>query len=111
MIPFLDVGKREFAHPEVSLPLTSLSCPPCRRRSLELSEPEQCLAEIKKLLELFPKPNHDTLQYVLEHLCRSGRHSTASSCRGGWSGRAVCGGSDQAAPWRRGTPTWVQACG
>lgn len=87
MIPFLDVGKREFAHPEVSLPLTSLSCPPCRRRSLELSEPEQCLAEIKKLLELFPKPNHDTLQYVLEHLCRSGRlHGLLVPGRLEWAG-------------------------
>lgn len=61
---------RELPQPLVPPPLL-----PHFRGTLELSEPEQCLAEIKKLLELFPKPNHDTLQYVLEHLCRVIAHA------------------------------------
>lgn len=87
MIPSPGRGKEGVCPPSgITLPLTSLSCPPCRR-SLELSEPEQCLAEIKKLLELFPKPNHDTLQYVLEHLCRSGRlHGLLVPGRLEWAG-------------------------
>ncbi|XP_052609529.1 rho GTPase-activating protein 9 isoform X1 [Peromyscus californicus insignis] len=61
---------RELPQPLVPPPLL-----PHFRGTLELSEPEQCLAEIKKLVELLPKPNHDTLQYILEHLCRVIAHA------------------------------------
>ncbi|CAH6778581.1 rho GTPase-activating protein 9 [Phodopus roborovskii] len=58
--------------PEPLVPTTLL---PSFRDALELSEPNQCLSEIKKLVDLLPKPNHDTLQYILEHLCRVIAHS------------------------------------
>ncbi|KAL1775098.1 rho GTPase-activating protein 9 isoform X1 [Sigmodon hispidus] len=60
---------------ELPQPLVPPSLLPHFRDSLELSEPDQCLSEIKKLVDLLPKPNHDTLQYILEHLCRVIAHS------------------------------------
>lgn len=40
--------------------------------SLALSESEQRLSQIQELIDSMPKPNHDTLWYLLEHLRRSG---------------------------------------
>ncbi|OBS58229.1 hypothetical protein A6R68_10669 [Neotoma lepida] len=60
---------------ELPQPLVPPTMLPHFRDTLELSEPEQCLAEIKKLVDLLPRPNHDTLQYILEHLCRVIAHS------------------------------------
>ncbi|MEJ1277300.1 Rho GTPase activating protein 9 [Cricetulus griseus] len=61
---------RELPQPLVPTPLL-----PHFRDALELSEPDQCLSEMKKLVDLLPKPNRDTLQYILEHLCRVIAHS------------------------------------
>ncbi|XP_041527559.1 rho GTPase-activating protein 9 isoform X2 [Microtus oregoni] len=61
---------RELPEPLMPPPLL-----PHFRDALELSEPDQCLSEIKKLVDLLPKPNRDTLQYILEHLCRVISHS------------------------------------
>lgn len=61
---------RELPQPLVPTPLL-----PHFRDALEFSEPDQCLSEIKKLVDLLPKPNRDTLQYILEHLCRVIAHS------------------------------------
>ncbi|KAM7328281.1 hypothetical protein ACRRTK_012373 [Alexandromys fortis] len=61
---------RELPEPLMPPPLL-----PHFRDALELSEPDQCLSEIKKLVDLLPKPNRDTLQYILEHLCRVIAHS------------------------------------
>ncbi|XP_025256778.1 rho GTPase-activating protein 9 isoform X2 [Theropithecus gelada] len=36
---------------------------------------EQCLSQIQELIGSMPKPNHDTLRYLLEHLCRVIAHS------------------------------------
>ncbi|KAH0520412.1 Rho GTPase-activating protein 9 [Microtus ochrogaster] len=61
---------RELPEPLMPPPLL-----PHFRDALERSEPDQCLSEIKKLVDLLPKPNRDTLQYILEHLCRVISHS------------------------------------
>ncbi|EHH20894.1 Rho-type GTPase-activating protein 9 [Macaca mulatta] len=36
---------------------------------------EQCLSQIQELIGSMPKPNRDTLRYLLEHLCRVIAHS------------------------------------
>ncbi|XP_031318145.1 rho GTPase-activating protein 9 isoform X2 [Camelus dromedarius] len=40
-----------------------------------LPESEQRLTQIQELISSMPKPNHDTLRYLLEHLCRVIAHS------------------------------------
>ncbi|XP_035933830.1 rho GTPase-activating protein 9 isoform X3 [Halichoerus grypus] len=40
-----------------------------------VSESEQRLSQIRELLGSMPKPNRDTLRYLLEHLCRVIAHS------------------------------------
>ncbi|KAI4577833.1 hypothetical protein MJT46_019364 [Ovis ammon polii x Ovis aries] len=55
--------------------LTSLPCPSCHSFSPALTESEQCLSQIQELISSMPKPNHDTLRYLLEHLCRVIAHS------------------------------------
>ncbi|XP_006513632.1 rho GTPase-activating protein 9 isoform X1 [Mus musculus] len=57
---------------ELPQPLVPALLLPDFRDALELSEPEQCLSKIQKLIDSLPRPNHDTLKYILEHLCRSG---------------------------------------
>nr|XP_035933831.1 rho GTPase-activating protein 9 isoform X3 [Halichoerus grypus] len=41
----------------------------------QVSESEQRLSQIRELLGSMPKPNRDTLRYLLEHLCRVIAHS------------------------------------
>ncbi|XP_052020839.1 rho GTPase-activating protein 9 isoform X1 [Apodemus sylvaticus] len=60
---------------ELPQPLVPALLLPHFRDALELSEPEQCLSKIQKLIDSLPRPNRDTLQYVLEHLCRVIAHS------------------------------------
>ncbi|XP_031206072.1 rho GTPase-activating protein 9 isoform X3 [Mastomys coucha] len=60
---------------ELPQPLVPALLLPHFREALELSEPEQCLSKIQKLIDSLPRPNHDTLQYILEHLCRVIAHS------------------------------------
>lgn len=60
---------------ELPQPLVPALLLPDFRDALELSEPEQCLSKIQKLIDSLPRPNHDTLKYILEHLCRVIAHS------------------------------------
>ncbi|XP_045409487.1 rho GTPase-activating protein 9 isoform X2 [Lemur catta] len=60
---------------ELPQPLVPPLLLPHFRAALALSESEQRLSQIQELIGSMPKPNHDTLQYLLEHLCRSGRLS------------------------------------
>lgn len=60
---------------ELPQPLVPALLLPHFRDALELSQPEQCLSKIQKLIDSLPRPNHDTLQYILEHLCRVIAHS------------------------------------
>lgn len=60
---------------ELPQPLVPALLLPHFRDALELSEPEHCLSKIQKLIDSLPRPNHDTLQYILEHLCRVIAHS------------------------------------
>lgn len=60
---------------ELPQPLVPPLMLPHFRAALELSNSEQCLSKIQELIDLLPKPNHDTLQYLLEHLCRVIAHS------------------------------------
>lgn len=60
---------------ELPQPLVPALLLPHFRDALELSEPEQCLSQIQKLIDSLPRPNRDTLQYILEHLCRVIAHS------------------------------------
>ncbi|XP_021029554.1 rho GTPase-activating protein 9 isoform X1 [Mus caroli] len=60
---------------ELPQPLVPALLLPDFRDALELSEPEQCLSKIQKLIDSLPRPNRDTLKYILEHLCRVIAHS------------------------------------
>ncbi|KAI2566564.1 Rho GTPase activating protein 9, partial [Homo sapiens] len=55
---------------ELPQPLVPPLLLPHFRAALALSESEQCLSQIQELIGSMPKPNHDTLRYLLEHLCR-----------------------------------------
>lgn len=61
---------RELPQPLVPPPLL-----PDFRAALALPESEQRLSQIRELIVSLPKPNHDTLRYLLEHLCRVIAHS------------------------------------
>ncbi|KAF6117402.1 Rho GTPase activating protein 9 [Phyllostomus discolor] len=61
---------RELPQPLVPSPLL-----PDFRAALALLESEQRLSQIRELIVSLPKPNHDTLRYLLEHLCRVIAHS------------------------------------
>ncbi|XP_032029159.1 rho GTPase-activating protein 9 isoform X2 [Hylobates moloch] len=60
---------------ELPQPLVPPLLLPRFRATLALSESEQCLSQIQELIGSMPKPNHDTLRYLLEHLCRVIAHS------------------------------------
>uniref|UniRef100_A0A8C6QJN1 Rho GTPase activating protein 9 n=1 Tax=Nannospalax galili TaxID=1026970 RepID=A0A8C6QJN1_NANGA len=60
---------------ELPQPLVPPLLLPHFRDALAFSESEQCLSQIQKLIDSLPKPNRDTLQYLLEHLCRVIAHS------------------------------------
>ncbi|XP_039327549.2 rho GTPase-activating protein 9 isoform X3 [Saimiri boliviensis] len=60
---------------ELPQPLVPPLLLPHFRAALALSESEQCLSQIQELIGSMPKPNHDTLRYLLEHLCRVIAHS------------------------------------
>lgn len=78
----------KFTHPALA---PSLASPPCLSLpffSLALSESEQRVSQIRELIGSMPKPNRDTLQCLLEHLCRSGRLDlSACGGRGEWGMR------------------------
>uniref|UniRef100_A0A8C9AG39 Rho GTPase activating protein 9 n=1 Tax=Prolemur simus TaxID=1328070 RepID=A0A8C9AG39_PROSS len=60
---------------ELPQPLVPPLLLPHFRAALALSESEQRLSQIQELIGSMPKSNHDTLQYLLEHLCRVIAHS------------------------------------
>ncbi|XP_058413802.1 rho GTPase-activating protein 9 isoform X1 [Diceros bicornis minor] len=60
---------------ELPQPLVPPLLLPQFRAALALSESEQRLSQIQELIGSMPKPNHDTLRYLLEHLCRVIAHS------------------------------------
>ncbi|XP_017205972.3 rho GTPase-activating protein 9 isoform X2 [Oryctolagus cuniculus] len=60
---------------ELPQPLVPPTLLPHFRAALALSESEQRLSQIQELIGSMPKPNHDTLRYLLEHLCRVIAHS------------------------------------
>ncbi|ELK35086.1 Rho GTPase-activating protein 9 [Myotis davidii] len=60
---------------ELPQPLVPPLLLPHFRAALELSESEQRLSQIRELIASMPKPNHDTLYHLLEHLCRVIAHS------------------------------------
>ncbi|XP_039721724.1 rho GTPase-activating protein 9 isoform X2 [Pteropus medius] len=60
---------------ELPQPLVPSLLLPDFRAALALSESEQRLSQIRELIVSMPKPNHDTLRYLLEHLCRVITHS------------------------------------
>ncbi|XP_012376207.1 rho GTPase-activating protein 9 isoform X2 [Dasypus novemcinctus] len=60
---------------ELPQPLVPTLLLPHFRAALALSESEQRLSQIQELIGSMPKPNHDTLRYLLEHLCRVIAHS------------------------------------
>ncbi|XP_054938645.1 rho GTPase-activating protein 9 isoform X2 [Physeter macrocephalus] len=60
---------------ELPQPLVPPLLLPHFRAALALSESEERLSQIQELISSMPKPNHDTLQYLLEHLCRVIAHS------------------------------------
>ncbi|XP_055973497.1 rho GTPase-activating protein 9 [Sorex fumeus] len=60
---------------ELPQPLVPAVLLPQFRATLALSEPEQRLSQIQELISSMPKPNQDTLRYLLEHLCRVIEHS------------------------------------
>nr|XP_019598008.1 PREDICTED: rho GTPase-activating protein 9 isoform X1 [Rhinolophus sinicus]XP_019598009.1 PREDICTED: rho GTPase-activating protein 9 isoform X1 [Rhinolophus sinicus] len=60
---------------ELPQPLVPSLLLPHFRAALALSESEQCRSQIRELIVSMPKPNHDTLRYLLEHLCRVIAHS------------------------------------
>ncbi|KAM7115995.1 rho GTPase-activating protein 9 isoform 5-T6 [Molossus nigricans] len=60
---------------ELPQPLVPPLLLPHFRAALALSESEQSLSQIRELIASMPKPNHDTLRYLLEHLCRVIAHS------------------------------------
>ncbi|KAM5289010.1 rho GTPase-activating protein 9 isoform 2-T2 [Ctenodactylus gundi] len=61
---------RELPQPLVPPPLL-----PHFRAALALTKPEQCLSQVQELIGSMPKPNQDTLRFLLEHLCRVIAHS------------------------------------
>ncbi|KAB1269673.1 Rho GTPase-activating protein 9 [Camelus dromedarius] len=60
---------------ELPQPLVPSLLLPHFRAALALPESEQRLTQIQELISSMPKPNHDTLRYLLEHLCRVIAHS------------------------------------
>ncbi|KAM4882298.1 rho GTPase-activating protein 9 isoform 2-T4 [Thomomys bottae] len=60
---------------ELPQPLVPPLLVPHFRAALALSESKQRLSQIQELIDTMPKPNHDTLRYLLEHLCRVIAHS------------------------------------
>nr|XP_020734106.1 rho GTPase-activating protein 9 isoform X6 [Odocoileus virginianus texanus] len=60
---------------ELPQPLVPSLLLPDFRAAIALTESEQCLSQIQELISSMPKPNHDTLRYLLEHLCRVIAHS------------------------------------
>ncbi|XP_047405972.1 rho GTPase-activating protein 9 isoform X2 [Sciurus carolinensis] len=60
---------------ELPQPLVPSMLLPHFRAALALSESEQRLSQIQELVDSMPKPNRDTLRYLLEHLCRVIAHS------------------------------------
>ncbi|XP_023613763.1 rho GTPase-activating protein 9 isoform X4 [Myotis lucifugus] len=60
---------------ELPQPLVPPLLLPHFRAALELSDSEQRLSQIRELIASMPKPNHDTLYHLLEHLCRVIAHS------------------------------------
>ncbi|XP_004379939.1 rho GTPase-activating protein 9 isoform X2 [Trichechus manatus latirostris] len=60
---------------ELPQPLVPPVLQPHFRAALALAESEQRLSQIQELIGSMPKPNHDTLRYLLEHLCRVIAHS------------------------------------
>ncbi|XP_037700903.1 rho GTPase-activating protein 9 isoform X3 [Choloepus didactylus] len=60
---------------ELPQPLVPPLLLPHFRAALALSESEQRLSQLQELIASMPKPNHDTLRYLLEHLCRVITHS------------------------------------
>ncbi|ELV09237.1 Rho GTPase-activating protein 9 [Tupaia chinensis] len=60
---------------ELPQPLVPPQLLPHFRAALALSASEQRLSQIQELIDSMPKPNHDTLRYILEHLCRVIAHS------------------------------------
>ncbi|XP_054436238.1 rho GTPase-activating protein 9 isoform X2 [Pteronotus mesoamericanus] len=60
---------------ELPQPLIPPLLLPHFRAALALPESEQRLSQIRELIVSLPKPNHDTLRYLLEHLCRVMTHS------------------------------------
>lgn len=60
---------------ELPQPLVPPLLLPHFRAALALSESEQRLSQIQQLVSSMPKPNRDTLRYLLEHLCRVIAHS------------------------------------
>ncbi|XP_027451619.1 rho GTPase-activating protein 9 isoform X1 [Zalophus californianus] len=60
---------------ELPQPLVPPLLLPHFRAALAVSESEQRLSQIRELIGSMPKPNRDTLRYLLEHLCRVIAHS------------------------------------
>ncbi|XP_037370951.1 rho GTPase-activating protein 9 [Talpa occidentalis] len=60
---------------ELPQPLVPPLLLPHFRAALALSEAEQRLSQMQKAISLMPKPNHDTLRSLLEHLCRVIAHA------------------------------------
>ncbi|XP_006859535.1 PREDICTED: rho GTPase-activating protein 9 [Chrysochloris asiatica] len=60
---------------ELPQPLVPPLLLPHFRAALALLESEQRLSQIQELIGSMPKPNHDTLRHLLEHLCRVITHS------------------------------------
>ncbi|XP_045870023.1 rho GTPase-activating protein 9 isoform X2 [Meles meles] len=60
---------------ELPQPLVPPLLLPNFRAALALSESEQRVSQIRELIGSMPKPNRDTLQCLLEHLCRVIAHS------------------------------------
>ncbi|CAD7676803.1 unnamed protein product [Nyctereutes procyonoides] len=60
---------------ELPQPLVPPLLLPDFRAALALSESEQRVSQIRELIGSMPRPNHDTLRYLLEHLCRVIAHS------------------------------------
>ncbi|KAF4010433.1 hypothetical protein G4228_001762 [Cervus hanglu yarkandensis] len=60
---------------ELPQPLVPSLLLPDFRAAIALTESEQCLSQIQELISSMPKPNRDTLRYLLEHLCRVIAHS------------------------------------
>lgn len=73
MMSSMGLGKSNVTLPVLAPSLSSPPCPSHYSFSTELSESEQRLSQIRELIASMPKPNQDTLWYLLEHLCRSGK--------------------------------------